>query len=125
MQARGILPAAVLPVNTRWLDLIADSVKLEEYRLDTEYWQKRLLKKGEKEGTCGTYVLRAGYSRDSKALLIDAVPIRRRGGKPAWGAQDEPYIVLRIKSAWVFDKDGSVRILWAIKDNVLKIFGRY
>lgn len=108
-------PKQVLPVNTVWMDLIADGIKLEEYRLDTEYWQKRLLEKGLSEGPEGTFVLRAGYSKDSASLLIDARPVRRRGGKPAWGAQDEAYIVLRISRAWKVDAAGRTTVLWEIR----------
>lgn len=118
-----IKPKQVLPVNTRWMNLIAAGVKLEEYRLDSEYWQKRLLEKGLGEGPEGTFVLRAGYSKDSASLLIDARPVRRRGGKPAWGAQDDPYIVLRISRAWKVDAAGRTTVLWEIRDNRLR-YGR-
>ena len=103
----------VLPIMGVWLDMIASGIKREEYRADKPYWQTRILGTWRNEGPLGTYLLRAGYGRDAKALLIDAMPIRRKGGLPEWGAEkSETYITLVIKKAWTITEDGTVTVLW-------------
>ena len=41
-QNRKMNKQLILPLKRKWFDQIKAGVKLEEYRLNNEYWQKRL-----------------------------------------------------------------------------------
>ena len=60
------LPDLVLPLKRKWFDAIQAGIKLEEYRLDNDYWRKRLIGK-----TFGRIILMLGYpKRDDHAKRI-------------------------------------------------------
>ena len=112
LSARSIFVAHTLPISRRWLDMIACGEKKEEYREDKPYWQTRILDMQKDKGPQETFILRAGYSKDSPAILIDAEPVRRVGGDRYWGARpDERYIVLKINKVWTISPEGKVQVL--------------
>jgi len=108
----GLFVPHILPIKRSWMDMIAALEKKEEYREDSPYWQTRILDTWRDEAPEETFILRAGYTKDSPALLIDARPVRRSGGRAEWGADPEKtYITLVIGKVWTVDAEGNITIL--------------
>lgn len=60
------LPDLILPLKRKWFEAIKAGTKREEYRLDNEYWQRRLTGK-----TFDRIILTLGYpKRDDHARRI-------------------------------------------------------
>jgi hypothetical protein len=83
-----------LPIKAKWYDMIESGKKKEEYRADTPYYDSRFKKY---EGQHILVAFRNGYSRKSRTIVKEVIPIKRKGGKPEWGGDWETnYWVLKI-----------------------------
>lgn len=112
LSAIGLFVPHIIPIKKTWMDMIASGEKKEEYRDDSPYWQTRILDTWRDEAPEETFILRAGYTKDSPALLIDARRVRRSGGRAEWGADPErTYITLVIRKVWSVDADGNTEVL--------------
>ena len=92
----------VLPIKKKWYDMIASGIKNEEYRERTYYYRTRFQNLGlldaKGRATFGQahVIFRNGYSLSSRQFEA-RVTLRKRGGKPEWGAQrGKRYYVLLI-----------------------------
>lgn len=81
-----------LPINKKWLDMIASGEKKEEYREIKPHWQSRIDNKEY------THVLfRNGYATDAPKLLVEVENIGKAYGYSPWGApKDEVVYVISL-----------------------------
>lgn len=101
-----------LPIKRKWFDAIRYGEKKEEYRKITPYYQTRfrnavgILHNGKFMTAArqtnlqifGGIVLRAGYSIESPAMLINGT-LRIGTGRKEWGAEEgTEYFVIDITS---------------------------
>ena len=90
----------ILPIKSKWFDMIASREKLEEYRELSEYYGKRFAKLGVGDGSEHYVWLRNGYGKYRPTIMCK-VTIRVDYGKTEWGAeQDVKYFVMGIISAY-------------------------
>ena len=77
----------VLPIKKKWLDMIKNGKKKEEYREIKPYYDKRLLKYFRSETGIGvvsrTIVFRNGYSKTSPQIRC-LCSLREGRGKEEW-----------------------------------------
>lgn len=108
----------ILPIKQKWLDMIVDGVKLEEYREMKPYWATRFanyfgfitadnkidiafmheyIRANGQTNTKAIY-FRNGYSKNAITYSIECA-LTIGTGKPEWGAEkDKEYYKLLIKS---------------------------
>ena len=99
-----------LPIKRIWYDMIAAGEKKEEYRPLTPYYDSRFTNAPRfmDDGKYQFYVvLRNGYRRDSRAMVI-ACWIDIGEGKPEWGADiGKEYFRLHITWKCLIDAEKS------------------
>lgn len=83
----------ILPIASKWFDMILRKEKLEEYRDIKPYYTSRFKTIGllDSEGkprplTLATVILRNGYSSSSRQMIVD-VRLSIKEGRPEWGAE--------------------------------------
>lgn len=81
-----------LPLKKKWFNMIRDGVKLEEYRDNTAFYQRRFYKSmNAKDNEFQKYdrlVFALGYTKDPKKRLVFRNPRFRVGeGRAKWGAE--------------------------------------
>lgn len=93
-----------LPIKAKWLKMIIEGTKKEEYREIKEYWHKRLttekicssvlteIKKGKKE-YCFEVILRNGYSNEAPMARV-VVYLSKGFGKTEWGAPENKRVYI-------------------------------
>lgn len=80
-----------LTLKKKWFDMIADGVKLEEYREIKPYWNKRLNKHYD------FVQFRNGYNPDSPTMLLELKAVWKSLGIVEWGAPEKtPVYILRL-----------------------------
>lgn len=94
----------LLPIQTKWFNMILSGEKKEEYRAYKPFWTKRV------ENACmnkysakfNDYTIlnakiHVGYKRVRPTLIARCKVFRRKGGNVEWGAKkDEEYWVFEI-----------------------------
>lgn len=78
-----------LHLKKKWFDMFASGEKLEEYRDDTPYWQKRLIDKSGNLKQYDCVIFLSGYPEkgcENRILSFAYPQIRMGEGKPEWGA---------------------------------------
>lgn len=78
-----------LHLKKKWFDMFASGEKLEEYRDDTPYWQKRLIDKSGNLKQYDCVIFLSGYPTkgcENRILSFAHPQIRMGQGKPEWGA---------------------------------------
>ena len=78
-----------LPLMAKWYEMIERGEKLEEYREDKPYWQKRLL-----SNTYDAVKFRYGYTKRTMTFLIKKMRFGR--GKREWGAGDNDVFIIEL-----------------------------
>lgn len=93
-----------LPIKAKWLKMIVEGEKKEEYREIKDYWTKRLtsekvrssvpmkIGKGKTE-YCFDVILKNGYSIQSPAARV-LVYLSKGYGKPEWGAPENKRVYI-------------------------------
>ena len=78
-----------LPLLAQWYDMIESGEKMEEYRENKPYWQKRLL-------SCkyDAVLFRYGYTPRTMTFWIKG--IRLGIGKKEWGAGDDEVFIIEL-----------------------------
>ena len=104
----SILP---LVLKGKWFDMIASGEKLEEYRLPTDYWRKRLHNWDLRFNAQTTPVVefRRGYAKDAPRMAFWCLGIETASGlmpyayvtptsgkrlHPEWGEPADPHFVI-------------------------------
>lgn len=77
-----------LPLKAKWYDMIDSGVKLEEYREDKPYWQKRI--------TDDKKYVRFSYGYTKKTMTFKIKNIRKGIGNPEWGAPSYPVYIIKL-----------------------------
>ena len=84
----------ILPIKHKWLKMIVNNIKLEEYRENKPYWNNRIKniwsKKHRPKPLILNILLRNGYATDSPYAIVKC-EWTMKTGKPEWGA--EPNVV--------------------------------
>lgn len=86
-----------LPIKIKWLDMIAENIKKEDYREIKPYWTKILTINGVDFVDYHTVILHV-YGR-VQPVFADVVGIRIGKGKPEWGAPKEDVYIIKIDDA--------------------------
>ena len=83
-----------LPIKRKWFDMILAGEKTEEYRANTAYWRKRLLRASviqrlnPEMGQNGLrLLLRNGYRKDAPSAVIELSGVTLGKGRTEWGAE--------------------------------------
>ena len=86
-------------LKKKWFNMFASGEKLEEYRNNEPYWQKRLFDKSGNPKQYDIVVFLSGYptkSDENRQLCFANPTIRMGEGVPEWGAvAGKTYIVIR------------------------------
>ncbi len=94
----------VLPVKRRWFDDIKSGVKDNEYRLDNEYWRKRLIGK-----TFDRVVVTLGYPPKACHERRLEFPWNGYGMETVisdeWGGEPRRVFAIRLIGLWVQEDD--------------------
>lgn len=97
---------AILPLvlKGKWFDMIERGEKKEEYRLRTDYWNKRIFNWFESDKSPHVIEFRHGYRRDARRMAFRVgngagFTFQSRVGKddrehPEWGEPDVPHFAL-------------------------------
>ena len=105
-----------LILKGKWYDLIASGVKREEYRVATQYWQKRIENWVLSNKPNHIIEFRRGYRRDAPRMAFSAMAIikdrlrwfgmRQADDHPEWGEPRGLHFVLVLGSrVELTDKD--------------------
>ena len=79
-----------LPLMAKWYEMIESGEKLEEYRENKPYWQKRLL-----TNKYDVVMFRYGYTK--RTITFRIKEIRLGKGKEEWGAENgKTYFVIKL-----------------------------
>ena len=78
-----------LPLMAKWYEMIERGEKLEEYRENKPYWQKRLL-----SNTYDTVKFRYGYTTRTMTFRIKKIRFGR--GRKGWGAGDNDVFIIEL-----------------------------
>ena len=78
-----------LPLKKKWYEMIESGEKLEEYRENKPYWQKRLL-----SGKYDAVKFRYGYT--TRTMTFQIKQIRFGIGKKEWGAGDNEVFIIEL-----------------------------
>ena len=78
-----------LPLMAKWYEMIEGGEKLEEYRENKPYWQKRLL-----SGKYDAVKFRYGYT--TRTMTFRIKEIRLGKGKEEWGAGDDEVFIIEL-----------------------------
>ena len=78
-----------LPLMAQWYEMIERGEKLEEYRENKPYWQKRLL-----SGKWDAVKFRYGYT--TRTMTFRIKEIRLGKGKKEWGAIDDEVFIIEL-----------------------------
>ena len=78
-----------LPLMAKWYEMIESGEKLEEYRENKPYWQKRLL-----SNKYDAVKFRYGYT--TRTMTFRIKQIRFGIGKKEWGAEDNEVFIIEL-----------------------------
>lgn len=77
-----------LTLKKRWFAMIASGEKTEEYRLNKEYWRKRLIVEGTHPPIFLEFdriIFKNGYSKGCPEMEVEVKNLLLRFGKEKWG----------------------------------------
>lgn len=94
-----------LPLKAKWYEMIESGVKTEEYRIQSDYWFKRLthfldddfdITKGDLVGIKHFDLVKFsyGYTRRTMTYEIESITIGK--GKREWGAPEENVFIIKL-----------------------------
>lgn len=89
--------ALFLVLKRKWYEMIDSGIKLEEYREDTPYWTKRLMKFDPVLRGLYQVTFQLGYQKNAPRMTFEIAGITWGKGRENWGAEPgKNYYIIKL-----------------------------